>query len=568
MTLKQRITAALAVLVVILIIGLGIIYQSTISLKATADEQSRQVVQQSTVLQKLRSDVAMVAPALTLLNEVALLKEQLASVQYAFANASLTLQQELLVEANAQFDELAPRLIDFFNEEPSQQAQVQTALEQSKIFANKMNDFFLDDLARLGGDMALGLNEQMSVISELLNDRSSSSVESVNTSVQSVNLSTDAVTTSAQRVQQAVAIIDQEAALVSQTVILAGLILVALCLVIGFTLTNTLRQATEQVKRGLTTITQNKDLSVRINRVQQDELGAIAVDIDSMMDTFETLTRQVKDSAGMVSTEIEQMSKRGQLLNGRIHHQRESVENISAAVTQLSASASEVSNNATESAQESLRANQVGKTGTDVVNSSIQNIENLGVQLADSQQSITQLAADVESIGGILAVIESIAEQTNLLALNAAIEAARAGEQGRGFAVVADEVRSLASRTQQSTVEIRHTIDNLTARKDQVVSAMNASIETSTLSIEQAKSANKAIADISMALNSITDLTQMIANSAREQSEAAAEIANQVVTLSDTTTEISDLSEENNQAGSRMSEQGNHLNRAISVFKV
>jgi methyl-accepting chemotaxis protein len=561
----------MSVIVLINFIGLVFIYQSVSSVKSTADGQTQQIATQAEAIDQLINEVNTVSPSVETMNDVADLKARLAAVQYGYADAGLTLNATKLDEANAAYDELMPVIasrISGVSELSDRITELNEAIEYARIYGNRIFTSFENNSPSMGASMANGLREQMATISSLLQVISVSSVSGVADSVSRVIDESDKVTQSAGMVKQGGAIIIDEATSVGNAVFVVGIVVLALTAAVALLLIRFLKSATDQVVSTVGQISRTKSLALRINRRQNDELGEIARDVDNMVDSFASVVGEVRTTASLVSDEIVAMSGRSDGLNGLIQNQQHSVDNISAAITEMSASATEVSNNASSTADTASNANQTGQKGSQIVTASIKNIEKLSAQLHDSQATINELASDVVSIGGILEVIEGIAEQTNLLALNAAIEAARAGEQGRGFAVVADEVRSLAGRTQTSTVEIRQTIENLQKRTEQVVAAMEHSITTSTQSVEQAQEANEAIHEISTALSEIMNLTQLIATSAKEQSEAANEISGQVVALSDSSMEIADLSNENQAGGQRMADQGAQLSKAVSIFSI
>ena len=571
MKLQRILVLSMSAIVGIIFVGLFFIYLAVAGVKDTAQNQTAQIGNQGKAIDSLVAEVNAVSPAVKTMNDIAALSRQLNTVQYTYADAGLTLLTSKLDSANENFDALAPNILALLTQYPEleeKRKSLEEGLEYSRIYGNKLFQSFENNSYSLGASMANGLRDQMAIISGVLEDISAQSTNAANGAVDRVIGETENVSSSAAKVSEGGRVIIDNADSVSKAVFIVGAIVLALTAIVAFLLVRVIKSATDQVVTTISEISRTNSLKLRINRKQKDELGAIAHDVDAMVANFGNVVGQVRSTANLVGDEIVAMSKRSDGLNGLIQNQQYSVENISAAITQMSASANEVSSNATSTADTAQKANETGQKGSRVVTASIKNIENLSAQMHSSQNTINQLAKDVESIGGILGVIESIAEQTNLLALNAAIEAARAGDQGRGFAVVADEVRSLAGRTQTSTVEIRQTIENLQKRTEQVVSAMEHSISTSSESVTQAQEANSAIGEISSAMSEIMNLTQLIATSAKEQSEAANEISQQVVALSDASVEVANLSNENQAGGQRMAKQGEDLNKTVSIFKL
>lgn len=569
MYLRQQLILSMLALGFIVIVGMSVIFRSSSGVKSTADDQKVQVQNQNKTVVLLKDDAGAVIPALQLMNEISELKTELSTVQYAFANASLTMEHQDLKDANTGMDALEPKIVELlrsFPEFADEASKVKEAFWASRIYGNKMNEFLLMGLTNITGDMAVGLSTQMDVIVTTFDQLSAHSVKEANSRVENVVIRTNELGSSARAVSDGVEVIVQESSTVSKTVFGVGVIVFLMAAGVAYFLSQTLNRATHQVVSALSEISKTKTLSLRINRKQNDELGVIAHDVDEMMGIFEEVVRQVATTAEGVGEEIDLMSNRSGELEKLISGQQSSLQDISASVTEMSASANEVANNAATTAKTTQEANSIGKKGSEVVNASIRNIENLSQQLNTSEQTINSLADDVASIGSILEVIEGIAGQINLLALNAAIEAARAGEQGRGFSVVADEVRSLAGRTQTSTVEIRKTIENLQKRTGDVVDSMQQSITISTESVNQAQQVNTAINEISSSLSEIMDLTTLIASAAQQQSVSTADITERVNLLSNSAVDVLMLAVENKNGGRRMSDQGHQLNNAISIF--
>ncbi len=218
---------------------------------------------------------------------------------------------------------------------------------------------------------------------------------------------------------------------------------------------------------------------------------------------------------------------------GTVLEQKDEVDKVATAMTEMSATVHEVARNATEAAEAAQRADEETSKGKSVVSQAIEAIDLLANEVNDAAQVIHRLEQDSDEIGAVLDVIRGIAEQTNLLALNAAIEAARAGEQGRGFAVVADEVRTLAQRTQQSTQEIQNMIERLQSGAQDAVKAMEQGRSRAQVGVEQAAEAGTSLETIAQAVGTISDMNTQIATAAEEQSVVAEEINLNIVAISD-----------------------------------
>ena len=260
----------------------------------------------------------------------------------------------------------------------------------------------------------------------------------------------------------------------------------------------------------------------------------------AVIDNLNASTAQLAAAAEELST-ISEQSAQG------VARQQAEVQQVAAAMEEMSAAVQEVAKNAGNAASAAQQADTQAKHGHAVVNESVTIINSLADEVTETSNVIEKLKGDSISIGAVLDVIRDIAEQTNLLALNAAIEAARAGEQGRGFAVVADEVRTLASRTQQSTQEIQRMIERLQSGANEAVKAMEQGRIKAQESVEQAAKAGQALASITAVVDNINAMNMQIAGAAEQQSITAEEINRNIVN-------ISAVAEEN-AAGARQTSQ-------------
>ncbi len=309
------------------------------------------------------------------------------------------------------------------------------------------------------------------------------------------------------------------------------------------------------------------DFSGEIYIHSGDEIGQIASSAQVLQQDIGGMVNQINNSVFKLSEASEEMAHATNQTNQAITQQRGETEQVATAMNEMTATVQEVAQNAQLAADSASQANTDVGTGQQVVNDSINAISQL-VQKVDQAADVIQvLENDSQEIGTVLEVIRSIAEQTNLLALNAAIEAARAGEQGRGFAVVADEVRTLASRTQQSTEEIQRMIEKLQSGANEAVEAMNQSRSQADTTRDTAAKAGAVLSTITEAVSSINDMNTLIASASEEQNAVANEINQSIVNIaqvSETTAETSAqtaatsenlraVSEELKQVASRLS---------------
>lgn len=253
--------------------------------------------------------------------------------------------------------------------------------------------------------------------------------------------------------------------------------------------------------------------------------------------------------------------------NRGVLRQQSETEQVATAMNEMAATANEVANSAASAAEAARRATDEAANGKAVMTRIIDTVEGLAEEIGQSAGVIHQLEKDAAQVGVVLEVIRGIAEQTNLLALNAAIEAARAGEQGRGFAVVADEVRTLASRTQQSTAEIQGIIEQLQIRATDAVRVMEASRGQARVSVEEVVQAGDALDAITRSVGAINDLNAQIAAAAEEQSAVAEEINRNIVTISQVADQTSQGAQQTASASEQLARLAEQLQSMAGEFR-
>ena len=310
------------------------------------------------------------------------------------------------------------------------------------------------------------------------------------------------------------------------------------------------------------------DLTRRLEYAKQDELGELASWFNRFLDKLQPIIADVKRSVQDARSTADKSALIASQTSDGMQQQYREVDQVATAFQEMSATAQDVAHNAAQAAEAARTADQASREGMSVIGKTTSAIELLANEMNVAMQEVEGLANSSEKIGSVLEVIRSIAEQTNLLALNAAIEAARAGEAGRGFAVVADEVRNLAKRTQDSVEEIRQVIEGLQSGTKEVVSTMHSSHRQAQGSVEQVEQAVAVLQRISQAVSVITDMNLQIAGAAEEQSSVAEEINRNVASIRDVTESISAQADESAKISQGLNKLANHQQSLMDQFRV
>uniref|UniRef100_E6XKE7 Methyl-accepting chemotaxis sensory transducer n=1 Tax=Shewanella putrefaciens (strain 200) TaxID=399804 RepID=E6XKE7_SHEP2 len=346
------------------------------------------------------------------------------------------------------------------------------------------------------------------------------------------------------------------------------LLITALLSLITYLIIRSIITPVERITQVISRIEQSKDLTLRCDASTQDELGKIAEHFNSMVGSFQQLIEQVIESVATINTSCKHVSENAMLASEGVAQQLNETDMVATAITEMGATIDEIAKTTELAALKAGKTHDNAQSGQLEVEQTIHKIQSLAEQLNSSASVVDELERDSETIGSVLDVIRGIAEQTNLLALNAAIEAARAGEQGRGFAVVADEVRSLAMRTQSSTQEIANIIQTLQSRTRSIVQLMDASQKQGSESAEQAAAAGALLKLINNDVRNIMDMSTQIAAAIEEQSMVAAEVNKNVVVIRDIAEESSKAADANASASDELKAQAEYLYRAVSNFKI
>ncbi len=338
---------------------------------------------------------------------------------------------------------------------------------------------------------------------------------------------------------------------------------------VGLLLARTLVRPLLLMKANLDDIAAGEgDLTRRLPITSRDELGELAQSFNGFVDKIHGIVRQIAEMTGQLTGLVGEVAEQAQRSEQAMERQRHETDQVATAINEMSSAAQEVASSAQGAAVAAQQTDVEGQSAKRVVASSIEQIHLLVGEIRTSETSLDSLQQDVQSIVGVLAVIRSIAEQTNLLALNAAIEAARAGEAGRGFAVVADEVRALASRTQQSTQEIQSMIVRLQQGTATAVLAMQRSSTAGEGTSSRANEAGASLDTIARLIGTINAMNAQIASAAEEQTAVAEEINRSVHQIASAVDSVADQTQQSAQTSRSLASLGQRLGQLVGQFRI
>lgn len=355
--------------------------------------------------------------------------------------------------------------------------------------------------------------------------------------------------------------------LISQVIIsfiILAVILIIMSLLLKVMLENlsTITKSLDEIANG------NGDLTIRLEVKSGDEIGQLATSFNRFVEQLYGIISRLSATSKDLLSEAGGVSKVSGQQNERLQRHQSEIHMVATAVTEMASATQEISTNAEQTAYSARDCVSITEKGRKEVEKSQHSTENLAEEVGRASQIIGDLNKHVQSINSILSTISGISEQTNLLALNAAIEAARAGEQGRGFAVVADEVRVLSQRTHSSTQEIQGMIESLQASAERAVKATDRGKEMANQSVSDAEEANRSLGLILDSINKINDMAAQIATAAEEQSSVTLEISRNTETIRGVGDEMSEASKLAAEQAKKLHDLGRQINQEVAKFRL
>ena len=453
-------------------------------------------------------------------------------------------------QLNKQIVSNMDRIIELWSDRSSDNRKLRTQFKNYYSLAHEVTDGMLSgtlDMSKMSGKID-GMNSALATVKISMEKLSENALAEFNQTVEA-------------------SISDAQKALTLG--MLATGVTIAILLLLGWSIVNSIGTALGKLLVSLKDIASGDgDLTKRIQKTSNDELGDVVDWFNQFVDKLHnSITDVVKSIEPLTSLSADLGSLTSETLSISAN-QNEATEQVSLVVEEMVSSVKAVSNNANSASEAANEADKAAKDGRDIVTKTVASINGLAEEVERAGEVIRKLEADTGNVGTILDVIKGIAEQTNLLALNAAIEAARAGEQGRGFAVVADEVRTLASRTQDSTQEIQKVIEELQTAARSAVDVMGQSKQRAQASVEHAAQTGESLAAITERVSAITEMNRQIASAAEEQERAAYSIKENVLGIKETSETAMRSIQKVEEASLSLVDISGNLQRVTGEFKV
>lgn len=569
LSIRVRTISVISIIILVILIANTYITSNIRLINGQVAQQAELIVSQQDAVASQQQAVLEAQSVIDRVSAINQIITTIADMNYWYFQGALSLRIESIELARELKTALTTQVNELNKLDTNNAEAFANALEELttyELYAERMFVMYESNSVSMGASMAQGAKDQSDKISQILADVRDQYVAQQSTAMNQVVASGKTVSEASGQVSKAGDEIRQQVSASSTLAVTVTLVVIAIGSVLGLLFLRSILLPIQRLSKVIHNIESTNNVSLRTHYERNDELNAIAHAFDAMMSKLQGTIEKMAESAKEL-TELAHLSHEGSAeLSRSVHVQHEETEMVATATTEMSASAANIKQNTDHASALANEALKTTRSSRQAMESSVQNLTGLTSGVTAAAEVINDLAKNTEEIGSVLDVIRGISEQTNLLALNAAIEAARAGEQGRGFAVVADEVRNLASRTNQSTIEIQETVAKLQEGAQRAVAEIDSSKTGGLNNMEQINQAAQTIAEVALAVEQINELNGQIAQASAEQSEVSSSIDASISRISSQVTELSETSDVREKTAESLQQISEQLKALVDSF--
>jgi len=568
-SIQIRTVSLISVLILLNLLASVFIVSNIRSINEQVNEQATLIDTQRAFVTRQGESIEVQQQLVDRVKKVAAASNSVSEMNYWYSQGSLTILIESVEIARTIEAQLQEQINTLESLDPAHKETFDSLREEIdtfKLYAERMFVLYESNNVSMGKSMGNGAKEQADKIRTLFEGltadydaQQANSMSQIVSDGDNVANASDSVSSAGELIRGQVNTSSSLAIGITLGVLVLGA-LMGLVFLRGLLVP--IRKLTQVIQR----IESTNNVSLRTEYTRSDELGNIATAFDAMMTKFQGTIEKMSDSATELMNIADSARDGSAGLSKSVRAQQEETDMVATATTEMSASAENIKQNTDVASDLAADARMTTNVGRETMEGSVSSLEDLTSRVTTASDVIDNLAKNTDEIGSVLDVIRGISEQTNLLALNAAIEAARAGEQGRGFAVVADEVRNLASRTNQSTIEIQDTVAKLQEGAQSAVSEIEKSKTSGLANMEKIREAAETMADVAKAVEQINELNGQIAQASGEQSEVAGSIDASIIRISSQVTELSQNAGQREAAAESLRDISEQLKSLVDSF--